>query len=116
MRRHAIGIVSVIFLTLGVGMWIGNPAGDFWIGASIRIGAVLLALWLAFPQVSRVPPWIYGSTLVLALVVAAKPKWIVWVLPTLIALWLLRPRGQTAKPRSASTQAREEKTDRTRTR
>ncbi len=94
-RRVTIGIIGWVLLIVGIFIFFYGPHDDTWTmlcGACVRVGLIMLALWLAFPQVSRVPPWIYGCSLVALIVVAARPKWIVWVGPSLVALWLVRPR------------------------
>jgi len=105
-RRLIIGIIALVLLAVAGYLWCFRPDGDFWTtlcGACVRVGAVMAALWLAFPSVSRVPGWIYGIMLVGGIVVAVRPKWIVWVGPALVALWILRPRPQkkTAVPQVA---------------
>ena len=108
-RRLTIGIIGWLLLIVGIGLFFFGPRNDTGMmlcGACVRVGLIMLALWLAFPQVSRVPPWIYGCSLAALIVVAARPKWIIWVGPALLALWFLRPRpdknGRNKKNRPAS--------------
>jgi hypothetical protein len=71
-------------------------------GVCLRVGLVLGATWLAYPQLSRVaerfPPWLIGGFLLGALVVLIRPRAIFAVLPILAAIaflqflgWLFRP-------------------------
>ena len=98
MRRVAIGIISLLFLTVGIGLYIWPPdSGGAFLealtGALVRVGVVMFAFWLAYPQVSRIPPWIFGGMFVGSAVVAVRPRLFFLVIPVLFAFWLLRPRG-----------------------
>ena len=95
MRRHALGIISVVLLILGVYFFVWPPsaAAQQWLhGSCIRIGLVMLAVWLAYPHLVRIPKWMVGGLLVGMAVVAVRPKLVVLVIPLLVAFWLLRPR------------------------
>jgi hypothetical protein len=106
-RRTTIALIGFALLLVGAGLYFYGPQKESWLafcGACVRVGAIMVALWLAFPQVSRVPGWLYGCTLA-GLVVIAFRRWaILWVGPTLVALWLLRPR--TPKQGGTSPAAR----------
>ncbi len=101
-RRASIGIIGIVLLIAGGVLYgiygVQGGTGSAICGACVRVGIVMLALWLAFPQVSRVPPWIYGCSLAALIVIAAKPRAIIWVGPALVALWLLRPRPGKTSP------------------
>lgn len=95
MRRPMIGIIALVLLTAAVVLavrpldWGGHQA---LLAACVRVGAVMTALWLAYPQVSRLPKWIVPTVLIAAIVVAIRPKLIVIAVPLLVALVVLRPR------------------------
>jgi hypothetical protein len=105
-RRTTIAIIGFALLIVGGGLYFFGPEQESWLtfcGACVRVGAIMVALWLAFPQVSRVPGWLYGCTLA-GLVVVAFRRWaILWVGPTLVALWLLRPRTPKGSGTSPAT-------------
>ncbi len=91
MRRHLLGISALVFVVIWV-VFLYNPpsnATGIEAGSSLRIGAVLAALWLAWPHLKCIPWWLYYSLLGLALIVAARPKMIVFALPALLAFWFL---------------------------
>ena len=103
MRRHIVGILALVLLALGVGRIYANDHSDasaFLGNSGIRIGMVLAALWLAFPQVKRLaefiermPSW-YFYTALSALFAAGVIRHVAAVLllvPLLFLLWLLKP-------------------------
>jgi hypothetical protein len=65
MRRHALGLIAGFLLLIGVITWSSAPRTndrDLLVGACIRAGLVLGALWLALPQlqtlITRAPRWV----------------------------------------------------------
>jgi hypothetical protein len=54
MSRKSLGIAAALLLTLGLFIWWRGPGGENALGLAfgcIRVGLVLGALWLAFPQI-----------------------------------------------------------------
>jgi hypothetical protein len=112
MRRTAFGLLGVVSFLVGALLYLFGPSRDPYIafaGGGVRVGLVLGAIWLAYPQLVRIPWWFVQIGLVGALLVAVRPKFAAVVLPLLIALWLLRPRPpkstKTAKRRPPSRQS-----------
>jgi hypothetical protein len=102
MRRIVLGILAIVFVVGGVSVYtFGLIKESYAIGAgAIRIGLVLGAFWLAWPQLVRIPWWFVQIGLAGTLVVAVRPKAALLVLPILLALWMVRPRkkGTIRKP------------------
>jgi hypothetical protein len=109
MRRHALGIISILMLVAGgfALFYFGVDDSQSSMAASIclRAGLVLGAIWLAFPQIlqvlARVPPWLVACILLSVMAVIARPKTIILVAPLLAALavmqfvtWLFKPLPQ----------------------
>lgn len=95
MRRHAIGIIALVLLLGAVVLSIWRPQGagnNFTLGALVRVGAVMAVLWLAYPDVKRLPPWIWATFPVLLMILAVRPRWLVVAVPLVIALAILKPR------------------------
>ncbi|MBW3596462.1 MAG: hypothetical protein KY475_04210 [Planctomycetes bacterium] len=98
MRRTILGILAIISVLGGLLTLLMGPPGETYetylmLGASgLRIGLVLGAFWLAYPQLTRIPWWFVQALLAGTLVIAVKPKVAIIVLPLLIALWIVRPR------------------------
>jgi len=98
MRRHAIGVIAIALLGVGIFFLIWPPRDSAlqWLhGSSVRIGVVLLAVWLAWPEISRVPRWMYGLVTAGILIVMIQPKLVAFVVPALVVVWFLRPREKT---------------------
>jgi hypothetical protein len=101
-RRHLMGVAGLLLLITGISLsiWpLESANGVFWQGSSIKSGLTLLAAWLAFPQLQKLPGWILTSIIVFALAVAIRPRFVLaltrlaWVfVPILFLIWLLRPR------------------------
>jgi hypothetical protein len=108
MRRVVLGILAIAFVGGGVAAYyFGWFEDSYAIGAgAIRIGLVLGAFWLAWPQLARIPWWFVQAGLVGTLVVAVRPKAAVLVLPILAALWMIRPRKKTRTTRKPAPQRR----------
>ena len=54
MSRKSLGIAAALLLSLGLFIWWRGPGGENALGFAfgcIRVGLVLGALWLAFPQI-----------------------------------------------------------------
>lgn len=67
MSRNTLGIVAALLLLAGIVIWWRGPGGENALGLAfgcIRVGLVLGALWLAFPQLAAlakaVPAALWG--------------------------------------------------------
>jgi hypothetical protein len=106
-RRLSMGVSGSLLLLTGIGLAIWPAAGDasgFWQGTAVRTGLVLLAAWLAWPQLDRLPNWVLLTIVVTLLILAARPRLFlallrygVVILPLLLALWWLSPRRHSAR-------------------
>jgi hypothetical protein len=70
---------------------------DQWLGAFVRVGIIMGAVWLAWPDLRRLPPWLLGLTMVLlpitCIVVARWPRYLPWFVAAGVVMYILRPRG-----------------------
>ena len=104
MRRHLLGIFGICFL---IG-WIcllsfRRDEDSVWVAAiCMRVGFTLIAIWLAFPQAielaQRFPPWLLGCIGFGTLVLIARPRYFIYVLPALAAISVLQFVGWIFKP------------------
>lgn len=96
--QHRIGLLAAVLLAAAAALRWGAPetnqALEF---ACWRIGAVLSAVWLAYPQLVRLPSWLVVASILALLVGAAKPKFLWVAIPLLVVAALLRPRGGRVK-------------------
>jgi hypothetical protein len=102
LRRHLLGAFGLICLAAG-GYFYARPPDvasvEFLQGSCIKSGLVLIAAWLAFPQIDRLPGWVFGVLVGFLLAVAVRPKVVILLLrmamlllPIFVLIWLLRPK------------------------
>lgn len=96
-RRHAVGGLAIVFLAAGIGLWLfpihGAGYEQAW-SIGLRIGVVLGLYWLAYPEIQRLPGWLWLVVPLVLLAVVIRPlRWLLLLLlPLAILLALLRPR------------------------
>ncbi len=106
MHRPTVAVIALLLLTGVVYFWIFRPAAGNELQISFqaacnRLSIVMVALWLAHPQLNRFPGWLLLVVFIVVSValLAAKPTRLAYILPILLALWLTRswntrpPRG-----------------------
>lgn len=93
-RRLAALALSIVMLTTALATWwfYGQQSGTtkFVAAACGRIGLVLFALWLAWPQLKRPAKWLPASApvigIVALIVIAAQPRLLIPAIPIVGAL------------------------------
>jgi len=93
MRRHAIAAIAVVFLIAAAALWLWPPVegGVPALEASLwRVGAVLVVLWLAYPDLRHMPAWLVGTVPIVVVLVAARPRWFIFLVPVLLVLGVLQ--------------------------
>jgi hypothetical protein len=91
MNRWLIGAISVVLLTVGALLAVWPIAGDYdaaFQGACVRLGILMGAIWLAYPQARRIPPWIALAVLAAVAAIAIRPKHAAFIALPLLALYL----------------------------
>jgi hypothetical protein len=97
MRRTILGVVAVVFLAAGGIIYLsGYDEGmaEQWQGMFLRMGTLAAAVWVAWPELGRMKPWL-AVLLVGALVALVYFRRL--IVPTLIVLAafaILRPRSR----------------------
>lgn len=97
MHRPTVALLAIVLLLTGTALWfVGGDVEDYqaWIAACWRVGAVLAALWLALPEMRRMPTWLLLAILVVAVLVARQPRAMILVFVAAVAYAYLRPRLQ----------------------
>lgn len=103
MRRNALGVIALSLVCVGIYYWIWPPGSselEFLHGSCIKSGTVLIALWLAYPQLERLPTWLFIPCLVVPVIIAIRPRLALILIPILAVLWIIRPRHVTPKSNS----------------
>lgn len=101
-RRHLAGLIGLSMLIAGaVGLLLGSASGQtgFSYGVLLKVGIVLILLWLAYPQLQRFPSWVAAAIFIVGCALAIRPRVVAVLvraalplLAILPLLWLLRPR------------------------
>jgi hypothetical protein len=95
MRRISVGIIAIL-LFVGAGYFHAYPPeGGFWTqleAACWRVGALMAVIWLAYPEVARLPRWLLGMVPILGVILALRPKYLLLAVPIVIAMAILKPR------------------------
>lgn len=115
MRRHALGIIGLVFLITFVIMLVtGNATSArsaFFASICMRVGLILGMSWLAYPQLERIarrlPRWAWALVAIGLLVLVAVPKMfpVAFAVFAAIAIvqfigWLFKPPSSKDKPKS----------------
>jgi hypothetical protein len=99
MHRPTIGILALVLLTAGFLLWVLAEESEdiyLWIGACLRVGAVMATLWFALPQLQRMPPVLVTMVVVFCLIVAIRPRLFLLAFLIALAYGFLRPRLRSA--------------------
>lgn len=113
MRRHLIGILSLVLLA-GAALFLVFPPQSVmtteWQAACGRMGLLLGLLWLAWPQAVRLPRWLLIAVPLAAMVLVLRPKYFLFAVPMVVlvavAVSMLMPRPARGKAPSRSREGR----------
>jgi hypothetical protein len=97
MNRYTLGVVALLLLIVGGFIAVRHPEGGAaFSGACVRIGMVLGAAWLAWPQIAglwnKTPRWLLIATGIGILICVVQPLWALAAIPVLAGLWFLAPK------------------------
>jgi hypothetical protein len=117
-----LGIFGICFLIGWISLLSTTEDDDSkWVAAiCMRVGFTLVAIWLAFPQAvelaKRFPPWLLGCIAFATLVVIARPRALIYVLPALAAIavlqfvgWLFKPLPNSHKQKKPASRSRQKR-------
>jgi hypothetical protein len=116
MRRHLLGIAGIVLLVLAAVLFpLAGGNSQVWPAAFLRMGLVLVVLWMAWPELVGLSRWLARAALVVAVVAAAFSKYAWILLPLLLGAWLLslvskkpkRPSDPKATPPITESSDRE---------
>ena len=95
MHRPTVGILALVLLLVGSIIWLGwrhEENAQQWIGACWRVGFAMAALWLALPDLRRLPTWILVPLLIVAVLIARQPRIMLLAFVAMVLYAWLRPR------------------------
>jgi len=99
-RRHAIGIIALVLLAAAAALWIWPVDADWrepLKAACTRLGPCMAVLWIAYPDVKRLPVWVVPTIPLLLALLAWRPRLLLVALPIVIALAVLRPKAPSSR-------------------
>ncbi|MCA9199206.1 MAG: hypothetical protein KDA87_16790 [Planctomycetales bacterium] len=122
-RRLLLGASGAVLTGIGSLAWFSEAHSEDTImiySSCLRIGLLLLALWLAFPQVTKLSFWKFAVTVGLLLVLAVRPRFL-WTMipvavsltPLMILIWMFRTAKNTPLPPSSTKKAKQPTSHRT---
>lgn len=102
MNRSALGIFCLVLFVSGV-VLMSLPAADENLGGVfIRSSVVLGAIWLVLPNARRVPRAVWTGIVVLAIVLIAAPRLVLWGVAVAaissVAGFVIKPRRDRQPP------------------
>ena len=81
-------------------MWIWPLEYDWYLplmSACARLGPCMAVLWIAYPDVKRLPAWLWPTIPLLLAILAYKPRLFLIALPIVILMLIVRPKGPPRK-------------------
>lgn len=109
MHRPSIGIIALTLI--GLAIWCtftpwAPSRSEAWQAAFWRMGAVMAMLWLAHPQLKRLPGWLLLPIVGSVLLAAWRPRLVLVGLIVLIAAAALKPRQRRSTNRAGTASDR----------
>lgn len=90
--RKKVGWIVVAMTVLVVyGLVQYRRTGDASLLELNRMCVMMFLLWLAWPELERLPRWIFFAIPILVVLCAWRPQLILFVGPALFFFWLLQP-------------------------
>ncbi len=96
MERHLVGSLGVLLVSIGVVLLYWGPSDEMgvaWAAGCLRTGILLAVLWLAIPKLGLWSSWAFLiGALLLAVILAVRPRLFIIGLLAAAAAAILRPR------------------------
>ncbi|MBQ3387830.1 MAG: hypothetical protein IJG60_01290 [Thermoguttaceae bacterium] len=89
--RSRAGWITVLFWIASLAA-IVYGADELTLGAFLRTAVVMSLLWLAWPQLARMPRWLCVTVPAAALVAAFQPRVLFVLIPGLLLYGFVRPK------------------------
>lgn len=107
-QRHLIGVLGLALIVGAIRYLIVPPSTEFHLmfeAACRRMGILCVLLWLAYPELKRLPSWLALTVPFVTAVVAFRPRYALVLVPLVLLILFLRPRkrvtplpGRTKQP------------------
>ena len=103
-NRPLVGIIALTCLGIALYLFVSGSNQPLWLGAFVRVGLVMSALWLALPSKNREAAWArmspktFAGVSIALFALIARPQIMKFMLPLLLVIgalcYMLRPRGK----------------------
>lgn len=98
MHRPTIGALAVLLLLGTAGLWWLEPTydeRDAWLAAMFRVGLLMAVLWLAQPDLARLPRWVVLTALLLGLFFLRQPRALVLLIVAAVVVAAVQARQRS---------------------
>lgn len=99
-RRALAGLFGLVLLLVAGVLFVADPGeqAQLWMSSCLRVGSVLCLLWLAWPQLARLHPWLIlgGLFALIALLALGKGQFRILLIAVaiLVVMARVRPRAK----------------------
>jgi hypothetical protein len=106
MQRVILGLIALLAIIGGGAMYaFHGDQQDSLVGLGgllLRVGMLLALIWLAWPDLAKIPFWIVGAMLAASIVMVWLGGWkaLLLAIPAVLAFWLFVPRLRARPPGS----------------
>jgi hypothetical protein len=98
MQRRILGIAALVFLLAAGVLWFCRPGMQAELGFFARMGMILVAAWLAYDDVQRLPGWLLVLLPVVLVVLVRWPRLLLLLIPALV-VWVILQRVVSPRQR-----------------
>ena len=89
--RKRAGLITIVLWAAALICWL-QGAGQLWEGALLRTAVVMTLLWSAWPQLVRLPRWIFFAVPLTCIAAALRPRILVVLVPLFLICGILRSK------------------------
>jgi hypothetical protein len=109
-KRTIIALMALVLLAIGIGLWISGAPGAAVAesqASSLKLGVLCCLVWLAYPELIKLPGWLFPALLCTGLA-AYRWRWLFALVPLIAAAgWLLQPRPRRNRRRRITSRSRQ---------
>ncbi len=95
LQRHLIGVLGLALIGGAIYYLVFPPTSEFhsmFEAACRRMGIFCVLLWLAYPELSRLPSWLALTIPFVTAVIVFRPRYALVLVPLILLILFLRPR------------------------
>jgi hypothetical protein len=96
-QRRILAVAAVVSLVVAGVLWFWRPEMEMELAFFNRTGGMLLAAWLAYEDVQRLPGWLLLSLPVFLIVIVRWPRLLLLLIPAVLILAILRRRASPGR-------------------